>query len=119
MKMQIWKIYVSDGLMDAIHGGSHAVYEGLVPELKLTVNQVTSFVNDDCSRYEEPNHQLTPTPLPELVCEVELSRDQIEDVRLLAGEDNPEDRIRQLIATTLKDKSLDASNYEKSDDEES
>lgn len=68
MEMQIWRIYASEGVMGAIHGQSFPIYEGYVPDLMLTVNQVTSFVNKDRSRYEkrDPEHLVTsPQPQPE------------------------------------------------------
>ena len=114
MQMQIWKIHVTEVVMAAIHGHYFSVYEGFVPDLMLTVNQAASFVNDDSSRYEasDPVDQLVATPPPELICSIELSRAQIEDLRILTGEDDPETRIKQLIATTLKEKDLDASAYQ-------
>jgi len=117
MEMQIWKVYVSEGVMGAIHGQSFPIYEGFVPDLMLTVNQVTSFVNDDRLRYEksDPEKQLVETPQPELICSIELSHAQIEDLKILASDDDPETRIMRLIRDTLKEKGLDASDYE--DDE--
>ncbi len=114
MKLQIWKIYISEGVMRAIHGQSYPIYEGFVPDLKLAINQATSFVDEDSSRYEKHDAatQITPTPQPELICEVEMSRTQIEDAKILAGEDDPETRMCKLIATTLKGQNLDASDYE-------
>lgn len=113
MKMQVWKVYISEGAMDAIHGGSHAIYEGFIPDLKLTVNQMTSFVNGNNSRYKERSEkeQMVSNPQPELMYEIELSRTQIEDAKILASEDNPEDRMRRIIATTLIKHNLDASAY--------
>lgn len=126
MKLQIWKIYVSEGVIGAIHGQSYPIYEGFVPDLKLTVNQLTSFVNESNSRYKSQDSErqegseplLVDSPPPKMICELELSRAQIEDVRCLANEASPENRIRQLIATTLKDKNLDASDYDDDDDEQ-
>ncbi len=119
MEMQIWKVFVSEGVMGSIHGQSFPVYEGFVPDLMLTVNQVTSFVNDDRSRYEphEPETQLVKTPQPELVCSIELSRSQIEDLKILASEDDPETRITRLIRDTLKEKNLNTSDYENDDND--
>lgn len=119
MQMQIWKIYVSEGALGAIHGFAAPIYEAYVPDLKLTVNYATSFVNEDSSRYESraPEEQMVQTPDPELVCEIELSRSQIDDLKALAGEDNPEIRIQKLIAQTLKEKGLNASAYEDDDEE--
>lgn len=118
MKMQIWKVHITEGFMAAIHGQSFQTYEGFVPDLKLVVNYGATFVDEDCSRYEEinPEEQLVITPKPELICEIELSRAQIEDAQTLASENSPTDRLRQLIAATLKDKSLDASDYEDTED---
>lgn len=114
MIMQIWKVYIAEGVIGASHGMAHPIYEAFVPNLRLSVNSVTSFINKDYSRYEKTNevNQLVATPQPELICEVELSRIQIEDMKILASEDNPEDRVRHLIRTTLKNKNLDASDYE-------
>lgn len=117
MEMQIWKIHVTEGVIGASHGFYSPIYEGFVPDLMLTVNQVTSFVNDDHSRYEEhmQEHQFVETPQPELICSIELSRAQIEDLKILASEDDPETRIMKLIGDTLKEKNLDASDYEEKD----
>ena len=120
MEMQIWKIHVTEGVMGAVHGHYFPIYEGFVPDLMLTVNQVTSFVNDDSSRYEkhDSKDQLVATPQPELICSVELSRAQIDDMKVLAGEDDPEARITKLIGETIKEKGLDASDYLGEDDED-
>lgn len=107
MKMQIWKIYISEGMMDANHGGSHPIYEAFVPELKLAINHLTSFVCKDDSRYNTIPELPPDNPYPKLICEVELSRTQITDMKQIAGEDNPEDRIRQLIRDILKEENLD------------
>ena len=115
MEMQIWKIYVTEGVIGALHGQHFPIHEGFVPDLMLTVNQATSFVNDDSSRYEEhdPEDQLVATiPQPEHICSIELSCAQIDDMKVLASEDDPETRITELIKNTLKEKNLDASDYE-------
>ena len=114
MKLQIWKVYVSEGVMGAIHGSSYPIYEGFVPDLKLTINQIASFISEDCSRYEEhnPENQLVVTPQPEMICQIELSRAQIKDVKTLAAEDNPKERIRRLIAGALNERNLDADDYD-------
>lgn len=119
MKMQIWKIHIVEGVIGAVHGFSHQIYEAFVPNLCLSINHVTSFVNEGHSRYEKHDEadQLVASPPPEMICEIELSRAQIEDMKILASEDNPEDRARQLIQTTLKDYNLDASDYEKEKEE--
>lgn len=123
MKMQIWKVFLSEGVIGAIHGQSFPVYEGFVPDLKLTINHVTSFVNDEDEdgkifRYQEGGeNQLVKSPDPELICEIELSRTQIEDMKMLAMEDNPEKRVRKLVASVLKEHKIDASDYENDDDD--
>lgn len=117
MEMQIWKVFVSEGVLGAIHGQYFPIYEGFVPDLMLTVNQSTSFVNEDRSRYErhDPENQLIATPQPELICSIELSRAQIDDLKILTSKDDPETRIMKLIKDTLKEKNLDASDYEDKD----
>lgn len=114
MQLQIWKIYVCEGIIGAVHGSSYPIYEAFIPDLKLSINQVTSFINEDNSRYEnhDPEEQIVATPQPEMICEIELSRAQIQDVKILANEDNPQDRMRQLIAATLREKNLDSEDYE-------
>jgi hypothetical protein len=117
MKLQIWKIHVVEGVMGAIHGQSYAIYEAYVPELKLTVNHVTSFVNENDSRYlpkndDEKEESLIETPDPELVCVVEMSRSQIEDAKALASEDSPFDRTCSLIASILKENDIDTEQYD-------
>jgi len=115
MKMQIWKIHISEGVMDAIHGGSHPIYEACVPELKLAINYLTSFVLDESDFIERymrcSNDELTKSPPPKLICEVELSRAQIADMKQLASQDSPEDRIQQLIGDVLEEKNLSTDGY--------
>lgn len=112
MKMQIWKVYVSSGIMGAIHGESFPVYEGYIPELKLTVNEMTSFVYDeegDNPRYKPhaPSDMLVDSPQPEFICETELNEEQIKDARMLATpEENPEERTRDLINSILKEHNI-------------
>ncbi len=119
MKMQIWEVCVSEGIMDAIHGGFHSIHEGFVPELKFTINDVAWFVHDEdggISRYQgkkEGDNLIIETPDPKMICEIELNKDQIEDVKTLANpEDEPEERIRQVIASALKEYNINNSDYE-------
>jgi len=117
MKLQIWKISVVEGVMGMIHGHSYSIYEGYVPDLKLTINHVTSFVNeDDSKRYEARNDEekegcVLDQHDPELIYEVELSRAQIEDVKMLAQEENPYDRMSNLVGSLLKERDLEADDY--------
>lgn len=114
MKLQIWKRYISEGILGAIHGQIYPIYEGFVPELKLTINHTTTFVSDDCSLYARHNAdtRIVPTPQPEHICDIELDRSSIGDVIRLATLNEPERRIRQLIADSLRFNGLDASDYE-------
>ncbi len=118
MKMQIWKIYVSEGTIAAVHGFSHPIYEAYIPDLKLSVNHVHHFVNEDSSRYEEhiEEDQITATPQPELICEFEMNRIQVDDARACLT--RPEDRIREIVMEQLKKRNI-KSDYkdENSDDE--
>lgn len=116
--MQIWRISVTDGALEAVHGMSYLIYEGYVPDLKLTINKVTTFVNeDDSKRYENRNDEekeecLLDQPDPELICEIELSRSQIEDAKALTDQDGPYERLTKLIASTLENNKLDTDGYE-------
>ena len=124
MKMQIWKVYISDGWMGAIHGQLYPIYEGYIPELELTINHLTSFIHHpedgENTRYKKrdletrmENEPLpSVVPRPELMCEVELSPEQISDAKIIASEDSPEDRLRQVIASLLKKQNLETSDYE-------
>lgn len=119
MKLQVWKISIVEGIIGAVHGHSYTIYEGYVPDLKLTINHVTSFVNEeDSKRYksntEEDDNRALPLNQhdPKLICEIELSRAQIGDMKALANEDGPYERSMALIASTLKECKLDTSDYE-------
>lgn len=119
MKMEIWKIWLSEGLMAANHNQYFSVYEGYIPELKLTVNFQTSFVNEDDSRYHRASDEkdiFVPPNKPEHCFDIKLTQDQILDARMLSDEDAPEDRLAKMIGTALKEHNLDASDYEEESD---
>jgi len=123
MKMQIWKIHVTNSVTDMVHGNFFSVYEGFVPDIGLTINHVTHFVNDESNgrgRYDKKTcdkkshcdkSPMCKCPDPQLICEIELSNDQIEDLQRLASPERPETRIRKLIAETLEEQKIDNSDY--------
>lgn len=114
MKMQIWQIYVSDGIMAAIHGSYYPIYEAYVPDLKLSFNHLTWFINN-CSRYksasEHDSQTAVDTPDPKLICEVELSREQIDNFKSLINPSNPSKKIATLINKTLATHGIDSPHY--------
>lgn len=74
---QIWRLHVSDGMMDAIHGGHRAIEELYVPDLKLTVNEAGFFLVESKERYGPHKGETVPPGLPDPVHlrEVKISAD--------------------------------------------
>ncbi len=72
MKAQIWKIYISDGVMDAIHGGSRPIFEMYIPDMKMCINYAHYF-SCDSDKYSPHEGETIPADLPdpELVLEIE------------------------------------------------
>lgn len=122
MKMQIWRIWITEGVMSAVHGQFFPIYEAYIPDLKLCINYVSSFLDKAGARYQvKPDKKKLGMAVqkdPELVHEFELSREQIEDARVLASDISPHDRLIELISTTLKKQNLDSSNYDDKDKDE-
>ncbi len=62
LTLQYWEIYITEGMMAAIHGDFHKITEIYVPELKLTINQAIEPVNVficDYERYNSKNENMS------------------------------------------------------------
>jgi hypothetical protein len=87
--VEIWTLYISDGLMGAIHGQFHSIREMYVPALDLTVNlerTMNAFFNDG-RRYApktKDHRRIADTPDPKLLETVILEGAQAEAIRNLA-----------------------------------
>lgn len=82
MKIQMWKIYVSEGIMGAIHGCFFPMLEMYVPELKLAINEHAEFLVDE-DRYAPKNKIILNEE------DLDLSKD-LPDPELLAEKELPE-----------------------------
>lgn len=47
MKAIIYDIFISEGIIDSVHGGGHTIREIYVPELNLYINSRSAFVDEE------------------------------------------------------------------------
>ena len=62
LTLEYWDIWITEGMMAAIHGDFHKITEIYVPELKLTINQAISPINVflcDYDRYNSKNENMS------------------------------------------------------------
>jgi hypothetical protein len=76
LTLEYWEIYITEGMMAAIHKDFHKITEIYVPELKLTINQAISPINVflcDYDRYTSKNENMSGHK-PKLVKTVIISK---------------------------------------------
>jgi len=114
MKMQIWKIWIAESPMDAIHGFYKHIYEAYVPDFKLAINYLTYFTLKTDSYPKERSAEKEA----ELVAEIDLTPVQIEYCSQMADATDPHSVMRSAICNLLNEKDLDSSDYGGNEDED-
>ncbi len=82
MKAQIWKVYVSEGTLAAVHGFCSPILEMYFPEIGLCVNEKAFFLHYP-DRYENKHDMINDSPAPELVSETEVPDELIPKLKIL------------------------------------
>jgi hypothetical protein len=60
LTLEYWDIWITEGMMAAIHRDFHKITEIYVPELKLTINQAISPINVFLCDYDRYNSKAEP-----------------------------------------------------------
>ncbi len=86
LTLQYYELWVSEGIMAAIHGDFQKITEIYIPELKMSINQGASpvhvFISDYNKRYDSKMENMAGKP-PTLVKTVTLPKNSEEAQNLL------------------------------------
>ena len=96
MKAQIWERHVSDGFMDAIHGGHRPIIELFVPELNIAINEETYYFTKP-DQYAPYTVATLPAnlPNPRLIKEMDLLPEIIAAISTMAAGRKAYDAFRE------------------------
>lgn len=100
MIMQIWRLYVTEGILAITHGAYFPIHEMYIPDLGLAVNSHTSFLVKDEDRYKQKDNH--PPQKPKLICEVEMTDVQISDATNLASIAHTERRLQAALSKIVE-----------------
>ncbi len=98
MKAQLWKIWVTEGVMGMIHNHFFSLAEVHIPELDMSINQVAHILCEE-ERYKD-HHPDTPTP--QLLAEIEIPDTLVEDLELLKKSILINNQIRSSLEETFQ-----------------
>lgn len=87
MKIQIWNLRVTEGVLAAVHGEFCDITECFIPDLNLALNEEACFLlQEGHDRYHLDKDDVTDfhQPPPELIRELETTEEEEHNLRELA-----------------------------------
>ncbi len=105
-KVQVWRLWVAEGFMAAVHDSYCPIVEIFVPDLNLHINKSHYFLGGQ-GRYEikkeDKNFLGSEYPSPELLAETDLPDDVLQSLQLIRQAKLKEGEIRVRLADILGD----------------
>lgn len=84
MEVQVWRLYVSEGVLAAAHGLFETITEYYIPELKLAINRHSYFKATSERYFCEDNTEFGGPP-PVLLEKIKLQPDLVGEAQAMAS----------------------------------
>lgn len=102
MKAQVYEITVTDGLMDAIHGGGYRIREVFIPSIGVVINEKNIWKDPERYKIREGERFLGQNPNPVLVGDIEVKEELIEELLIIINTQEIKQDIIKAYAKTFE-----------------
>jgi len=99
MKAQLWKIWVTEGVLGMVHDQFFSIAEIHIPDLSMSINSVTYI---PCTVEERYKSHHPSSPAPKLLAEMEIPDSIADGIELLKASLIIDSQIRHALEETFQ-----------------